>query len=351
MSATSDEIGHQGKAWADTIDRIPDRWQEIAGHLPSQRPERALFVGSGTSLYLAQSAARCWQEITGIPGAAVPSSEVFLSPAATVGDTPGIAFVISRSGTTSEAVLAARYLRDHLRGLVRIGVTCHEGTELEAACTDVLMLPAAAESSVVMTQSFTSMLLALQIVSAQVAGNHELLDRLRMLPDEFDRLFSAAEAFARGLAENRSLERFIYLGLGPYYGLAEEATLKLKEMTQTPCEAYNPLEFRHGPISIVETGTAIVLLEGEREREYMPALEDDLAARGAHLAVLGPYASHVAPDSLRLPDSLDDLSRSVLYLPPLQMLAMYRALTLGLNPDEPRNLSQVVVLKDASTSQ
>jgi glucosamine--fructose-6-phosphate aminotransferase (isomerizing) len=45
-----------------------------------------------------------------------------------------------------------------------------------------------------------------------------------------------------------------------------------------------------------------------------------------------------------LPEGLSDVTRSVLYLPPVQLLANERASMLGLDPDAPRNLNHVVVL-------
>lgn len=115
-------------------------------------------------------------------------------------------------------------------------------------------------------------------------------------------------------------------------------------MTQTPCEAYNPLEFRHGPISTVGAGTAVVLLEGLRERAYMAAIESDVKRFGAYVAVLAPYQAANADLALGLPEDFSDIARGVLYLPALQFLAYHRALALGLNPDRPRNLRQVVLL-------
>jgi len=66
-------------------------------------------------------------------------------------------------------VLAARYLRDRYPHIIPVAVTCYHGTELERAAGRAIVLPHAAERSVVMTQSFTSMLIALQVVAALLA--------------------------------------------------------------------------------------------------------------------------------------------------------------------------------------
>ena len=137
----------------------------------------------------------------------------------------------------------------------------------------VIDLPHADDESVVMTRSFTNMLLALQVIATLVAGADDLLAELHTLPNELRPRLSEMRAFAAELGARADLRRFVYLGLGPNYGLAAEATLKLKEMTQVECEPYNPLEFRHGAISIVREDTAVVLLEGMRERDYIGDVE------------------------------------------------------------------------------
>ena len=177
-----------------------------------------------------------------------------------------------------------------------------------------------------------------------VAGADGLRAELDRIPALARSGLGAMDAFARELGTNPRLRRFIYLGLGPNFGLAAEATLKLKEMTQVECEPYNPLEFRHGAISMVRDDTAVVFLGGERERAYLPDAEAHVARYGAHVATIAPYPSRHAHTSLLLPGGLSDVTRSVLYLPPVQLLAHERSVLLGLDPDAPRNLGHVVVL-------
>ena len=348
MSHTYREITSQPETWERALAAAAQQWDASASALELSGGEHFLFVGSGTSLYLGQAAAQVMQERTGRPAVAVPASEVFLSPASTVPmGVPIVAFVLSRSGSTSEAVLAARHLREHVPSARVVSVSCRRDSELAQHAHHAIELPDAAERSVVMTRSFTSMLLALGLVAATIAGDDGARAELERLPGLARDGMADAEAFGERLGEDAGLDAFVYLGLGPNHGLAQEATLKLKEMTQVPCEAYSPLEFRHGPISIVEPGTAVVLLGGSREEEYLPALERELSRHGAHVARISPHASEAADTSLLLPPGMSDVARGPLYLPPVQLLAYHRARAVGLNPDEPRNLDQVVVLDPA----
>jgi glucosamine--fructose-6-phosphate aminotransferase (isomerizing) len=115
-------------------------------------------------------------------------------------------------------------------------------------------------------------------------------------------------------------------------------------MTQVECEPYNPLEFRHGAISMVRQDTATVFLAGTREQAYIDDVAGHVKQYGATVAFIAPYRSPHANLSVQLPDGSADVTRSVLYLPAVQLLAHERSLMLGLDPDAPRNLGHVVVL-------
>ena len=56
-SQTYDEIRNQPTSWAETIGAVDRRWPAIRDGLPFSEAAQALFVGSGTSLYIAQAAA------------------------------------------------------------------------------------------------------------------------------------------------------------------------------------------------------------------------------------------------------------------------------------------------------
>jgi glucosamine--fructose-6-phosphate aminotransferase (isomerizing) len=348
LNHTLIEIQNQPVAWRQTLEVVDRNWSQLANSLLITPATHALFIGCGTSYYLAQSAARLYQQVTGCISHAIPASEIFLAPTAVLPQgVPVVAFAISRSGSTSEVLLAVDHLRRHFPHVQIIGVTCDSNSALARRVRYSVALDHASERSVVMTQSFTSMLLALQGIAARIAGRQDLLEELEQLPKLLEEAMGAFSAFGRRLGESDDYHQFIYLGLGAYYGLAAEATLKLKEMTQVRCESYNPLEFRHGPISVVERGTAVVALAGSGDFKQVKAVLEDVRRYGGAGIILAP-ATDVRTLSSDLvcpvPDSVSDWSRTPLYMPALHHLALSRALRLGLNPDKPRNLSQVVVL-------
>ncbi|MBM7551574.1 SIS domain-containing protein [Thalassobacillus pellis] len=304
-----------------------------------------VFTGCGTSFYLAHSAAKYFQKTTGKTAIAVPSSEIFMDFGSVFSEHYSYQLiVISRSGTTSEAVKALEYVKD-IDYIDTLAITCNQSSDSGELSDEVILLDHINEKSVVMTQSFSSMLYALQLYAAHVGGKEIKKKELSKIPDLSSSLMKKEESL-KALANDTNYKRFIYLGASVFNGIAKEATLKIKEMTQTECESYSNLEFRHGPISIVDSSTVVVLLTSETSEAYDSSLVTDIKNKGAKVVVLKGKESQVNGDTeLLIPGDAPSDEAAALYMPYLQLLAFYKAKALGLNPDEPRNLTQVVKLK------
>lgn len=345
--ATLREIRRQPDTWKTTWEVWTEKRASLLQFFRERQPESILFTGCGTSYYLSIAAARLFQEQTGIPAQAVPASEIMIQPTAFFPpDRPALLVASSRSGETSEVVRAVNVVQER-RLAPSLAITGEPASQLAQSAGFALALPHIREQSVVMTSSFTNLLFSLQLWTAIVAGNEDLLRELRQVPALGEKHLSTAEDTARQLGAEESFTHFVYLGLGAYYGLACEGMLKMKEMTQTFCEAFNPLEFRHGPISTLNRQSRVFLLKSRVGHPHEQALVLDLQQSGADVTAIGEQAGTLGADrSVELPPGLGDGSRSILYLPFLQLLAYYRTLQLKQNPDQPRNLGQVVRLND-----
>jgi glutamine---fructose-6-phosphate transaminase (isomerizing) len=304
--------------------------------------DQYIFTGCGTSYYLAIAASRFFQECTNIPAIAVPASEIFINPEQVFSSQLNYKVAaISRSGTTSEIVKALQTINGK-QNISTIAITCNSNTEMTKLSQECIALDHVSEKSVVMTQSFTNMFYALQLYAAKIADQNEVIEQLKKLPTAMEKIFENVDTIKK-TAEDLSIKRFIFLGTGIHFGLAEEACLKLKEMTQTECEAYSTLEFRHGPISIVDRQTCVIILTSEKTKEMDESLLQNVKEFDATTVAIGGSVKLSSADkTICLPlEKIDSLS-SVLVMPYLQMLAYYRAVFLKVDPDKPRNLNQVV---------
>lgn len=345
-SLTLQEILSQPETWNKVVQRAAqEKWALRPAGSP---PGPLLFVGCGTSYYLAQSAAAGYTRIAKHSSQALPSSEAFLLASASfVSSARLLAVAISRSGTTTETVWAARHLRRNLQVPV-VAVTSGADSALAHESDWRIIIPEAQEQSVVMTRSFTSQLLALYLAAAAAARDRALIDQLAALPEHAARLLSDVAPMARAVGADASLAHLVFLGQGIFYGAANEAMLKTKEMSLSFSEAYHTLEYRHGPMSIAGAGTLITFLISDAGREQELRVLADMKKLGARTLVLCDVADEQirrhADHLLELGVGLPEEARLLLSMPLLQLLAYHRAVGKNLNPDAPRHLSQVVTL-------
>lgn len=339
------EISSQPRAWSAALAAVRERGKDIDALFRGRDPvEEVLVLGCGSSYYLSLSAAHSFQKFLGLPARAVPSSEAIFYPEAVYPRHRRLLVVgVSRSGETTETVVALRRAAA-LSGVRLLSVSCRPDSGFADLGGVHLALPESDETSVVMTRSFSSMLLALQAVAALASGDARRLKVLASLPAAASSVLEAARPVAERLGADRSLRRFVFLGSGPLYGIASEGMLKIKEMALTDSEAYHSLEYRHGPKSIADEATLVVGLLSEAARDEEVKLLSELGSLGARNLVVGP-AVNGADNLVPLPgEGLDEWLRSPLAVIPLQLLACHRALSFGLDPDQPQNLSHVVRL-------
>lgn len=343
---TAQEILSQPQIWQATIDGYAAGRPALEAFLKRADFEQVAVIGCGSTHYLAQSAASTFTHWTGRPAKAFPSSEVWLLPG-TISPARTLLVAVSRSGTTTETVRALERFRATGGGPV-LTITCYPESPLAQGADFALVAPHAQEQSVAQTRSFTSMLLLTQALSATMVHDEGRLQQLRRLPGLLKDLTERMGDLPRQLGADLTIEHLVFLGAGPLYGLANEAMLKTKEMSLSLSEAYHPLEFRHGPMSMVNKGTLVVAFVSDTgQREQMDVLQDmkKLGARTLALvesspALAGWRADHV----VELRSGLEEWARTPLYLPLAQHIACHRAVAKGLNPDRPHNLTAVVEL-------
>lgn len=347
-SHTWNEILSQAGVWQSVMQELPAT-QVFTELLESSRNKREwLFIGCGTSFYLAEAAAIAWSLLTGQPARAIPASEVLLFPNLILAEGADLqAVVISRSGRTSEAVRAAVVLRQDLK-IATAGITCAQNSELERACDTTIVLRAADEQSTVMTRSFTSMLLSLQALAACHAGNTSFVETLRTMAKTFEPRIPAIAGQMESFVAQHTFADYIFLGQGPFHGIAREAALKVMEMSCSYSQFFHALEFRHGPKAIVSPATCLTFFlsdsAGVAETEVLKEMRE---LGGVIVAVCNRANEEVRRASnlvIELGLDGDELVRLAPSIVPCQLLGYFFGLAKGLNPDQPKNLTRVVIL-------
>ncbi|MHA7132337.1 SIS domain-containing protein [Oerskovia turbata] len=295
-SHVSVEIASQPQIWREAA-RLA---AESAAVLP-QPGERVAIVGCGTSWFVAQTYAARREEL----GQGV--TDAFAGSEYPEGREYDRVVAITRSGTTTEILHLLEVLDGRQRTLAIVGDPTSPGA---SAADDVVLMPFADEQSVVQTRFATGVIALLR------AG----------LGEDVEALAAAAEDVVGWEVPEELLARtqFTFLGRGQAVGLANEAALKMREASLAWAESYPAMDYRHGPISISDESSAVILLGAE-----VPGLVEDISRTGALVVRFDE-------------DPLLTVVRC-------QLLAVANAVRKGLDPDAPRHLTRSIILADAAS--
>lgn len=343
---TLNEILTQPEAWQAALDEVAQNAVALKEVWASGRFSEVVVTGCGSTNYLSQAVAPLIQRQLGVPARAVPASELlFFSETIVAPQARPLLLTISRSGRTTETVRATRFFKEKWGGPV-LNIGCYPDTELVAESELAITVKEGQEESVVQTRSFSSMLVAAQAAVA-VLGEAGL-EGMQKLAALGEQIIAGQHDLARYLGGEAGFERFYFLGSGLQYGLASEANLKMKEMSLSVAEAFHFMEFRHGPMSMVNDRTLVVgMLSDQASSFELEVLREMRALGGKTLALSDTAVPQESADfQVNFNSGLPETQRAVLNLPVLQLLGYYRAIANGQNPDQPHNLSAVIVLSD-----
>jgi len=155
-------------------------------------------------------------------------------------------------------------------------------------------------------------------------------------------LLPQVDALAQRLVAGE-FQRVVYLGSNELSGLAAEAALKLLELTdgQTVAMAESTLGFRHGPKTIINGRSLVVVMLSNDA--YTRAYDLDLLAELRKDARAGSILALTArPDAgageqllFKGMSEVSDIELALLYILVGQSYGLAQSLALGVTPDRP----------------
>jgi tagatose-6-phosphate ketose/aldose isomerase len=347
---TAEEITQQPALWnelAHALDQIRERLDEFLGDWLQQPEHRVILTGAGSSGFIAEMVADQINAQWPAEVRAIHTTTLLTHPTLYLErERPTLLVSFARSGSSPESVAAVELVRESVATTRFLDITCNSDGELARrghGRTDtftLLMPPASCDRAFAMTSSLTCMLLAALIAFDSTAWPQRL-DRLRALAMLGKQALANWEAPVAALAQ-QAYSRVIYLGSGPFEALAREAALKVLELTagRVPALANTPLGFRHGPKSLLDADTLVVVLRSTQPlaRRYEQDLLDELRRDGVAGQVLsvGPHADDVDATDYTLPvPELPDAWLAPVWLTMAQRYALERSAALGFTPDNP----------------
>ncbi len=352
---TTREIYQQPDVWREAFESYQAKREEIAAFLQRIADKhdyiKVILTGAGTSAYVGDTLVPYFKEVyderkwnfnaiatTDI----VANPEIYLKK-----DVATVLVSFARSGNSPESVATVDLAKALVDELYQVTITCAADGKLalQAHGDDrnlLLLQPAASnDAGFAMTSSFTSMMLTALLVFD---------------PTEFAvkaERFEVVTSLARKVLDNAEdvkelvdldFNRVIYLGAGPFFGLAHEAQLKILELTagQVATMYESPVGFRHGPKSLINEDTVVLVFGTTTDytRKYDLDLVrevdgDQIARRVVLLSDQAFGLANVKEVTLGCGGVLNDIYRVFPYIVYAQLFALLTSLKVENKPDTP----------------
>ncbi|WP_245542271.1 SIS domain-containing protein [Psychromonas hadalis] len=348
---TAKEIEQQPSCWKKTQEIVEIRQADIRPFMDkvfAHENLRIVMTGAGTSAFAGQSLAPSLAKLTGRRIEAIASTDIVSNPGQYFAeDLPTLLVSFARSGNSPESVAAVELADQCLTNCYHLFLTCnkegllHKSSVNNSKVLALLMPEETHDKSFAMTSSFSSMMIAAISV---LSGNEEMSEKVAQISQVTETLIAQINSPITEIA-SCDYERVIYLGSGTLQGLAQESALKLLELTAGEVVATfdSPLGFRHGPKSIVNNKTLIVVFisNDAYTRKYdldlLKELRRDKSA-GKVIAITAQSDQAVTEGEHFYVTDMQAACDTELLFPYMifaQIYAFHRAISLNNSPDNP----------------
>ena len=352
---TTREIYQQPEVWQEAFEHYKAQAADIAAFLKKIEDKhdyiKVIFAGAGSSAYVGDTLTPYFRQIYDERKwnfNAIATTDIVANPLVYLKrEVPTVLVSFARSGNSPESVATVDLAKQLVDDLYQITITCAaQGKLAQQAQGDeknlLLLQPEASnDAGFAMTSSFSSMMLTALLVfdRAELAQKEAKVAALIQLSqDVLERVADVQQLV------DLDFSRIIYLGAGPFFGLAHEAQLKILELTagQIATMYESPVGFRHGPKSLINQDT-VVLVFGSADT-YTKAYDLDLVREVAgdgivrRLVLLTDREEQlegVEQVVLSTQEPLGDSYRIFPYVVYAQLFALLTSLKVKNRPDTP----------------
>ena len=318
-----------------------------------RRVKRVIMIACGTASYAALAGKYAFERLAGIPVDVDLASEFrYRDP---IVDEHTLVFAISQSGETADTLAAVREAKRKgafVRGIVNV-----VGSTIARETDGGSYIHAGVELSVASTKAYTNMVAILTLYALQFgrlkrvspATGQRLLHALREIPEKMQLILDQKDEIKRIAEKYKDYRDFFFLGRGINYSVAQEGSIKLKEITYIHSEAYPGGELKHGPLALLSPDFPVLaIMTKDQLYDKMRSNVEEVRARKAPVILIATegdeHAKELADDVIYVPDTME-LLEPLLNTIPLQLFAYYTAVALERDVDRPRNLAKSVTVE------
>ncbi len=351
------EINEQPKVAQDLLGILDggniEKWAGLI-----EEASRVYLVACGSSYNAGMVGTYYFNRLAGLPILPAIGGQFIPMYGATLDD-DSLCILVSQSGETKDILNVLNLVRENNLGKT-LGVVNVIGSTLMFNADSYIPMGCGYEVSVPATKTYFSQTIIFAYLSAMLGKRNGTLDEseanrfLNLLRNDLPRLtretIDHTGILAKMLAKTLMDANDLYcLGYGLTDGVAREGALKIKEICYNHCEGMYSSEFKHGPLSIVTNDYPVIFVTTTEDSWMVINHINEVSCRGGRTIIVGEQEEKLEPyvkkeiDYLTVPKT-DVLLNPLLDVIPLQLLSYYLSVDLGINPDQPRNLSKTLTV-------
>ena len=310
--------------------------------------DNIILVGCGTAYHASLMGARMIEKYSRIKASAYIASEFRYSNPILNNKT--LAILVSQSGETADTLGALEIIKSN--GIKTIALTNVLYSTLAKNSDYIFPVCAGPELAVASTKAYTAQISALYLFSQYLA--HVKFNKEYVAPENLQKFTKSNDNYQEEILQlSKDLQKasnVFFIGRDIDYITAEEASLKLKEITYINSSAYPSGELKHGFLALVDNESILFVVATQQSLlDKTLNAAHEAYARGAKIVVVSNL--NISKDKLSdiyLNIHLDDLGEDIMPMSSIrffQWLAYHTSVVKGINPDKPRNLAKSVTVE------
>lgn len=251
---------------------------------------------------------------------------------------------ISQSGETYDVKMALKQIKGKYNNLLLTNVV---SSSLGRECDSVVNILAGPEIAVASTKAYSAqvaiLLLILYALTNKLAEyKKEIIEVCSSIQETLIRSHHILSLVKDNLIDK---EHCFYIGKSLDYYIAQEASLKLKEISYIHSEAFAAGELKHGTIALIEKDTPVIgIISQANVANNLRSSLEEVSSRKAKIIVISTSSlSRDSDDFVVREVSANMLSLAI--IPVFQLMAYYAALLRYKDIDKPRNLAKSVTVE------
>ncbi len=339
------EIREQPQILTDIVGREKDIVSELAAESKKRNVKGIYFAARGTSDHACIYAQYVFGILCGLP-CVLGTPSVFTKYGAELDLSSYLVIGVSQSGKAEDVIAVIESAKKC--GALTAAVTNEAESPLAKTADYHLYCGAGREYSIAATKTFTSQMMLLAMLAAEMSGNAGFRSSLEKTGVFVKEAIDSYEPLIKAQVKDlKDIQGATVLGRGISYPIALEGTLKMLETNKLKMKGYAISDFHHGPIAQIKKDDVVFVIAPDgKTLDDAEEITGKLLNQEADIYYLTD--SDTTPTGVRtvpMPCTGNELTMPFVEVLYFQMLACYLTIERGIDPDKAGVINKITITK------